>query len=87
MSNGNCLLDRHEVADIRTFKCRDCNGKGYFPWKELPDWHQQMNEKIEDEIWQNRKRNGSMTAVEVARSVRIQGCACRPCDTTGEVYA
>jgi len=87
MKSGNMLADRQDIEnDIRTFKCSDCNGKGSIPWKELPDWQQQMNEKIEDEIWKNTKRHGHRTNVEVARDVRKQGSPCKSCDQTGEIY-
>lgn len=83
----NMLVDRIEADnDVRTFKCRDCNGQGSVPWKTVDDWQLRMSEKIEDEIYKNIKRHGIRTVVQVARDVRRDGCRCEACDGCGEVY-
>jgi len=90
MLNGNILVDRMDIEnDIRTFKCRDCDGNGYIPWHELEDWQTLMSEQIDDKVFKAMKKLGRISfyaMLQIARIVRKSGKRCGACDGCGEVY-
>ena len=86
MPSGNCLVDKHETSDCKSFKCNTCFGKGSIEWVDM--------EKMFDElafIAYKRKKNGNpittfREALRVARVVKSEGQECPECYGTGEVY-
>ena len=90
MNSGNMLVDRMDIEnDIRTFKCRDCNGQGSIPWREVDNWQQLMNEDIDDKMFKALKKFGRISffaMLHIARLVRKSGRKCEKCNGCGEVY-
>lgn len=87
--SGNSIVDMNYDCDVRTFKCRDCRGRGAIAWREVKDWQHEMNEVIDDKIFRALKKVGRLSfygMLYIARLVRKSGRKCEICDGTGEVY-